>query len=1244
MPKSKKGSSRDLLDKVKKISAAGRGGDTKLAHLSPLAQKILKSAGGAGTRNPKTGLKEFKAAAEMGRRAIAELEEEGEARRSLAEFEAAQMQPPIEEPAMERAAVQPEAEPVIAAPPPVVEPPPAAAPGSAAADLQQITNPTAPPPAAAAPPPAASAPGSAAVDMAELDRIAQGFRDAGMGNTGVDVSGLAPGSLTTPTGQVNAQLFDPNLDMSGISNVDPSTLSPGQQGTPPPPGSAAADLQQITNPAALPTAAPPVEQPPLFDDDMTPAQRRAAARRDEDLFRPPQTTPGRDMPSQPPPSQPPPSQPPVTQPPPTQPPPTQPPPPPPPPPSQPPPTQPPPAQPPITQPPGPVTQPPVTQPPVTQPPVTQPPVTQPPVATPPGLIDSPLPKPPAQPPAQPPGTGGIKPLPPGTLPPSAKPPVPPDVIPPGADPSIRTGDFIDRNLNGINDREEPPDDDGMARTGDFQDRNKNGIDDRDEKPSRGGGGFNFGNVFGEDTDIGRLIGRIGRGGGGRGGGKKPPPGDGKIPELPPTGGGLPARPELPPVVRTPQPPDGDAAPPVAGPPVYTPPPPIRMPSTPLPPPLPTPIGAGTPTPYFNPNAGGLTPGTVPAGRTPSSLATSNVPLQALAQNPNLGPTMLGGAENAGYYTDRFGNTILSPGAVKPGGRKTGGPANADELLRLMQEIGGDKANSKALKQFASARSMLDELSSKGPRTELSFDETPISQSVRRTSRRPIREETDRGSARGMAMELEEVTTAKRPRTKRQAEEARQKMELIRETLGMPTFSQASLAREGELMAKRFAEGGDVKKKEDRLLTPYEIMEQLGTGLATGVGRRIEGTAAMVQDPAGAFQALRDQLDKVIKDPENIPGWVKDFVVEKLQRASSGPQGAGEVLAEFLRLPGKDVPKRDIFIGEKSPSFDQEAKTMAKALEERGAPKDEIIDITKTFRSADGSWKQEASDDLLSFDLEGFSKAPRLTEPRPFKERFEDALRSLSPESRRMYGPERTKYAFGQLTSPTQKPIRYEMSDFISHPVLEKAYPGITQGLLERTAPDAGYLGSASGKGLIELNTAIREKMKNPKEFDPRATLVHEFQHLVQQREGSAPGGSSEIWETELPRSLFDVVFRYPRYGYMPPDFIGDVYRKAHSDRFDKNLPKEERKKAAALLKELETTYSPNNLYRALMGEAEARAAQARTYLTPEERAARSPLKDYDVDFEKQLDLREPGAYPSFYYSGRNPFAMDKSKK
>src|SRR5579885_2805524 len=41
------------------LSTRGRYGDTLLAHISPAEALMLKRAGGAGTRNPKTGLPEF---------------------------------------------------------------------------------------------------------------------------------------------------------------------------------------------------------------------------------------------------------------------------------------------------------------------------------------------------------------------------------------------------------------------------------------------------------------------------------------------------------------------------------------------------------------------------------------------------------------------------------------------------------------------------------------------------------------------------------------------------------------------------------------------------------------------------------------------------------------------------------------------------------------------------------------------------------------------------------------------------------------------------------------------------------------------------------------------------------------------------------------------------------------------------------------------------------------------------------
>ncbi|HWA45241.1 MAG TPA: hypothetical protein VHA10_18620, partial [Hypericibacter adhaerens] len=45
---------------AQRLGAQGRDGDTLVAHISPLEAAILKLLGGSGTRNPKTGLLEFK--------------------------------------------------------------------------------------------------------------------------------------------------------------------------------------------------------------------------------------------------------------------------------------------------------------------------------------------------------------------------------------------------------------------------------------------------------------------------------------------------------------------------------------------------------------------------------------------------------------------------------------------------------------------------------------------------------------------------------------------------------------------------------------------------------------------------------------------------------------------------------------------------------------------------------------------------------------------------------------------------------------------------------------------------------------------------------------------------------------------------------------------------------------------------------------------------------------------------------
>ena len=709
MPKAKKSVKKDTSSFIKKVASAGRGGDSKLAYLSPTARDLLKKLGGAGTVNPKTKLKEYKAAARF---------------------------------VMQQEANEDEGRDMI--------------PGGSGENVPVTTDPA-----------ASSVPTTLTPE--QLAALAQ-LNAAGYGRltTGINLSGIGLGGSYMPGGPTTGT--EPEFDEERqrraaeeaarrAAEAEAARKAAEEEAARKAADEAArkAAEEAARKAAAEEEARRRAEEQARYIAEQEAAARRAAeeARRvaeetekrrladeaarkaaEEEARRRAEQEknrkPGGGGTTTPPPS----------------------------------------------------------------------------TAIPPGLISSPVPGAPT-PSAPPPSTGGIQP-PPNT---PTLPPLVGGTVPGGG--NARTGDFIDRNLNGIDDRDEGP-----ARTHDFKDRNQNGIDDRDERPS-GGGGFDFGSRFGEDTDIGRLIRRIG--GGGR---IVPRPNQrvGPAPGTPgyddtPTGGGLPSRPDRPPITGgiepvRPGPGPGSPRDPGSPPSSYPPsggggyvPTPMPIPGYQASP-LPTMPGAGTGTPFFNPNTGGLTPGTVPVSQMPPSLQTSNLPLQALAGNPNLSPTVLGGAENLGYYVDRFGNVILAP--ATPRGRKKGGPASDAELLQALQDAEIDN-------DLSSAKAMLDQLSNEPAESQTEIRLSPTAQSVRRTSRRPIRAETDRGTAKGMAMELEEVTKTQGPRTKGQVEDMRQKMELLRNTLGMPTFSKANLAREGELMTRRFQNGGEARSSLDELL-------------------------------------------------------------------------------------------------------------------------------------------------------------------------------------------------------------------------------------------------------------------------------------------------------------------------------------------------------------------------------------------------------------------------------------------
>jgi hypothetical protein len=203
---------------------------------------------------------------------------------------------------------------------------------------------------------------------------------------------------------------------------------------------------------------------------------------------------------------------------------------------------------------------------------------------------------------------------------------------------------------------------------------------------------------------------------------------------------------------------------------------------------------------------GISPGTSAIGSPDMPISSARNTLNALNNNKNLSPTMLGGAENAGYMVDRLGNMIYSPGAFQPTRSfKEGGAANADEVdtpintdpLGTAQQFLSQLLGSSSKAAAPTLKSVKRKTASGGAKKS---DEMVMGYEA------GAKEAASKDSARA---QMEELARLYKEKAVQAADVSRG---FGKNTFGAPTLAGRTLTK-NTLAKKRFAEGGEAKKSE-----------------------------------------------------------------------------------------------------------------------------------------------------------------------------------------------------------------------------------------------------------------------------------------------------------------------------------------------------------------------------------------------------------------------------------------------
>ena len=227
--------------------------------------------------------------------------------------------------------------------------------------------------------------------------------------------------------------------------------------------------------------------------------------------------------------------------------------------------------------------------------------------------------------------------------------------------------------------------------------------------------------------------------------------------------------------------------------------------------------------------------------------------------------------------------------------------------------------------------------------------------------------------------------------------------------------------------------------------------------------KLWGTMSLPEHPTGddvenAYRAIEEEMLADMHGGINFAGIGADRYKSIVDAVIADRSPTRQTAAATASTTG---PPKFSFAGQRAKSANIQQLAEAEELERAGTPMEEIRKGTGWFRSMDGKWRFELSDDGMTFRMR-----------------------------------------------PENIPNTTTLGELIDHEELFAAYPDMRNMRVDfLSMPEYARGNYNLATNSIDLNENMRSDFQQLAE-----TLVHEIQHAIQTREGFASGASTTYWD------------------------------------------------------------------------------------------------------------------------------------